>query len=102
MPRPYIYMVMKEYKSSKSQREASKRWNDKNKLRVMENLKRWQEKHPEKVREYGKKSYSKSNSKNPEKEKLLCSKCNTAVGLFHENIATMERAIQYLKDHQTL
>jgi hypothetical protein len=31
--------------------------------------------------------------------KLLCNKCNTALGLFNEDISLMERAIQYLKDH---
>ena len=31
--------------------------------------------------------------------KLLCNKCNIALGLFNEDIPLMERAIQYLKDH---
>lgn len=29
---------------------------------------------------------------------LLCSQCNTALGAFYDNIATIERAISYLKE----
>lgn len=32
--------------------------------------------------------------------KLLCSNCNRGLGEFNDNIIIMERAIQYLKDHQ--
>lgn len=32
--------------------------------------------------------------------KLLCDKCNKGLGHFEDNIIIMERAIQYLKDHQ--
>ena len=30
---------------------------------------------------------------------LLCSKCNTAIGLFGEDIAVMNAALDYLKRH---
>ena len=33
--------------------------------------------------------------------KLLCKKCNAGLGNFKEKISVMERAIQYLKDHQS-
>lgn len=32
--------------------------------------------------------------------KLLCNNCNRGLGAFRDNIAIMERAIQYIKDHQ--
>lgn len=32
--------------------------------------------------------------------KLLCNNCNRGLGAFRDNIAVMERAIQYIKDHQ--
>jgi hypothetical protein len=31
--------------------------------------------------------------------KLLCSNCNTALGLFKENIKTIKNAIKYIEDH---
>ena len=31
--------------------------------------------------------------------KLLCKSCNTALGLFKDDIGVMENAVQYLKDH---
>ena len=31
--------------------------------------------------------------------KLLCKSCNTALGLFKDDIGAMENAVQYLKDH---
>jgi len=30
---------------------------------------------------------------------LLCSKCNTGIGMFKENVENMENAIKYLEDH---
>lgn len=30
---------------------------------------------------------------------LLCSKCNTALGMFYENVKSLENAIKYLKKH---
>lgn len=30
---------------------------------------------------------------------MLCHKCNTALGMFHENINTLEEAIRYLQKH---
>tara|TARA_R110000796_G_scaffold228591_1_gene345768 strand:+ start:221 stop:556 length:336 start_codon:yes stop_codon:yes gene_type:complete len=33
--------------------------------------------------------------------KLLCHKCNTALGLVDENISTLKRLIKYLTEHNT-
>lgn len=32
--------------------------------------------------------------------KLLCTQCNLALGLFKDNIKSLEKAVQYLKDHK--
>jgi hypothetical protein len=31
---------------------------------------------------------------------LLCTRCNTSIGGFDENISIIEKAIQYLKENQ--
>lgn len=31
---------------------------------------------------------------------LLCSKCNTGIGMFKENIITLKRAIRYITHHK--
>lgn len=40
------------------------------------------------------------NHKTGEIRKLLCDPCNRALGLFQDSVSILERAVEYLKEHE--